>query len=406
MAPSTHHLLATVQQPRLVAYLLALVILASPLLLSLGAGSGLTTAVDGYTLLPLMLAVFIFPFCANAAIKRWLNHRQGVRAGMSIDGLMVGCMLGMVGFEPVPSLALTMMLLVSTAMIAPFRWLLPILLAIPVTALLTRLLCFDDMGRFEVASHESEAYSSMVTDIASLLMSGIWCSYISQLSFRQGLVTADQKRSSATRVKSLEALGEQLQTYLAKGISTRGVSIERKCLTVFFSDIAGFTQMMEETDEQKAAKLLNRYFDAMADIAEQHGGTVDKFIGDGMMVFFGDPQTRGPAEDARQCIKMAEAMRQEASALGQAEGVNIRLRIGINTGHCLVGGFGSEKRRDYTAFGSVVNIASRIEGIAAPGQILLARSTAQLVKTRVPLRLLGQRQLRGIRRPVQVHIVD
>ena len=395
MALQTHHLLVTIQQPRVVAYLLALIILVSQLL----ADDSIQ-----YRLLALMAAVVLFPFCANAFIKRWLNHRQGIRAGMSIDGLMVGCMLGMVGFEPLPSLALVMMLLVSTAMIAPFRWLIPATLAIPFSALLTRLYFYEDMGYFS-ANHSLDGYSLTLTSTAPLAVFGIWCGYISQLAFKQGLVTADQRRSSASKVRSLEALGEQLQTYVAKGITTRGESIERKCLTVFFSDIAGFTQMMEETDEQKAAHLLNRYFEVMASIAERHGGTVDKFIGDGMMVFFGDPETGGTEKDAIQCISMAQAMRKEAAALGQAEGLSIRIRIGINTGFCLVGGFGSEKRRDYTAFGSVVNIASRIEGIAAPGQILLSESTARLVESKVPLRLMGQRHLRGIRLPVKVFYI-
>ena len=182
--------------------------------------------------------------------------------------------------------------------------------------------------------------------------------------------------------EQLEALSAKLAKYLSRqvydsiftGRTEVRVESYRKELTVFFSDIQGFTDLTDRMEAEALSELLNSYLGEMATIADEHGGTVDKFIGDGIMIFFGDPETRGRREDAIACVRMALAMRERIfhllqewqQQIGTAE---LHVRMGINTGYCTVGNFGSEDRLDYTIVGGPVNVASRLESTAAPDQI-------------------------------------
>ncbi len=123
----------------------------------------------------------------------------------------------------------------------------------------------------------------------------------------------------------------------------------RKRLTVFFSDIEGFTKLMDGLPEVVMTHILNEYLNEMAEIAIAHGGTVDKFIGDDVMVFFGAPDSRGYAQDAVACVRIAVGMCAELEELRRKwvrEGVSagLRIRMGIHTGYCAVANFGSRQR--------------------------------------------------------------
>jgi len=145
----------------------------------------------------------------------------------------------------------------------------------------------------------------------------------------------------------------------------------------------------------------------MSAIALEHGATIDKFIGDAIMLFFGDPETRGPKEDALACVKMAIAMQQRMRDL-QAEWRQehvFQLRIGINTGFCTVGNFGSDDRVDYTIIGNEVNLAARLQSHADLGGILLAHETHALVKDEVLTEETGTITVKGFSRPVRTHRV-
>ena len=134
----------------------------------------------------------------------------------------------------------------------------------------------------------------------------------------------------------------------------------------------------------------------MSKIALEHGATIDKYIGDAFLAFFGDPETRGVRQDAIACVEMAIAMQRRMTEL-QSEwrdaGLErpFHLRIGINTGYCTVGNFGSEDRMDYTIIGGEVNLASRLQSHAEPGGILLSHETYSLVKDAVACRGAGRR---------------
>ena len=189
------------------------------------------------------------------------------------------------------------------------------------------------------------------------------------------------------------------------------VATERKKLTIFFSDVVGFTSTSERLQPEELTALLNEYLTEMSRIAVAHGGTVNKFIGDAILVFFGDPQTRGVMEDAKACMLMAFDMQKrlvELNVQWRSRGIEepFRARMGINTGYVNVGNFGSDDRMDYTIIGAEANLASRLQSIAEPGGIVLSYETWSLVRQMVRARPLEAITLKGIARPVVPYAVD
>jgi class 3 adenylate cyclase len=206
-------------------------------------------------------------------------------------------------------------------------------------------------------------------------------------------------------------LPPQLFDAIFKGAKDVTVATERKKLTVFFADIAEFTEAAERLQPEELTALLNEYLTEMSRIAVAHGATVDKFVGDAIVGFFGDPETRGAAEDAKACLEMALAMRARAAelAVGWARrGIErpFRIRIGINTGFCNVGNFGSEDRLAYTIVGAAVNLAARLQALAEPGGIVLGRETWALVRDLVCTRPLPAVVVKGIAAPVVPYAVE
>jgi len=239
----------------------------------------------------------------------------------------------------------------------------------------------------------------------------------------QRLLEAKQRLEEANQLvteknRTLEALSSKLSKYLSpqlyKSIFAGEKSVEvvsqRKKLTIFFSDIAGFTETTDMLESEELTNLLNHYLREMSSIALEHGATIDKFIGDAIMLFFGDPETRGPKEDALACVKMAIDMQQRMRDL-QAEWRErgqehvFQLRIGINTGFCTVGNFGSNDRVDYTIIGNEVNLAARLQSHADLGGILLAHETYALVKDEVLTEETGTITVKGFSHPVRTHRV-
>jgi class 3 adenylate cyclase len=161
---------------------------------------------------------------------------------------------------------------------------------------------------------------------------------------------------------------------------------ERKKLTIFFSDIADFTSISEQIEAEEISEFLSFYLTEMSAIAEKFGGTIDKFIGDAIMIFFGDPHSEGEVQDAKNCVDMAIEMQIRIAALQPyirrefGFPVDLNVRVGINTGFCNVGNFGSTSRLDYTAIGRAINVASRLESEAQSGEVLVSENTKILVE--------------------------
>jgi class 3 adenylate cyclase len=206
-------------------------------------------------------------------------------------------------------------------------------------------------------------------------------------------------------------LAPQIYKSIFSGQKDVTIHTERKELTIFFSDIMGFTATTERLQPEQITLLLNEYFTEMSAIALKHGGTVDKFIGDALVIFFGDPETKGTVEDARACLNMATEMQRRLAELNvkwRSAGTEhpFRVRMGINTGFCNVGNFGSVDRMDYTAIGAEVNLAARLQSIAEPGHIVISYETYALVRDIVAARALPEISVKGISRAVVPYVVE
>lgn len=187
---------------------------------------------------------------------------------------------------------------------------------------------------------------------------------------------------------------------------------ERKKITVFFSDIKNFSELSEEMEAEALTDLLNHYLTEMSRIVAQYGGTIDKFMGDAIMVLFGDSGSKGVKSDCLHCVSMAIAMKKKMKSL-QAEWYNqgikkpLQIRMGINTGFCTVGTFGTSSHLNYTVLGTQVNLASRLESAAEPDEILISHETWSLVKDAIMCRDKGEIQVKGFTQPVRVYqVVD
>lgn len=200
----------------------------------------------------------------------------------------------------------------------------------------------------------------------------------------------------------------QLADKIINGEHVETFRPERTRLTIFFSDIEGFTQASDHMDAEELATLLNEYLSEMTRIAEQYGGTVNQFVGDGIMIFFGSPQATSDLDHALRAVRMALDMQQRLQKLQAAWRVRgvaepFRVRIGINTGDASVGDFGSEGRRVYSAIGLQTNIAARIQTHCAPDSVLISDSTWALVREHIHCTPAGSLNLRGVQDPVQVY---
>lgn len=216
----------------------------------------------------------------------------------------------------------------------------------------------------------------------------------------------------------LEQLAMRLAKYLSpqvynnifSGKQDNVASTTRKNLTIFFSDIEQFTDLSDTLEPERLTVVINSYLSEMSSIAIECGGTIDKFIGDAILVFFGDPDTEGEEEDALKCIEMALRMQQrvdELQSYWKKQGVHsgLKVRMGITTGYCTVGNFGSEQRLDYTVLGSPVNLAARLQTLAPPGGVLISESTHDLVETHLECEHFDKIVPKGFVRSVQIYQV-
>ncbi len=236
-----------------------------------------------------------------------------------------------------------------------------------------------------------------------------------EATIEHGEAVEDQLADQSIR---LENLSQQLAKYLSPQVyqsifeGRQEVKIEssRKKLTVFFSDIADFTETADRLESEELTSVLNQYLTEMSNIALKHGATIDKYVGDAILIFFGDPETRGVTEDALACVRMAiemQARMKDLQAVWQEAGIAkpLKCRMGIHTDYCTVGNFGSDNRLDYTIIGRGVNTASRLESLAMPGSVLISFETYSQVKDHIKCAENGEVTVKGIAYPVTTYEV-
>jgi len=176
--------------------------------------------------------------------------------------------------------------------------------------------------------------------------------------------------------------------------------------TMLFTDIVGFTRLAEQISPRETNIILNRYFSAMTDVVFNYDGTLDKYIGDGLMAVFGAPMERD--DDAERAILAAKEMRAKLGEMMTEQGSPSRkfdIRIGINTGRVVAGNIGSPRRMDYTVIGDAVNIAARLESIAKPNQILIGEETYKAVKAKFEITEIGRKKVKGKSEEIMVYEV-
>lgn len=232
-------------------------------------------------------------------------------------------------------------------------------------------------------------------------------------------LNSNLERKVADRTKELVALSEKLAKYFSpqvydsifSGELDVKIQTQRKPLTVFFSDLQGFTELTERLEPEILTELLTQYLTEMSKIAIRWGGTIDKFIGDAVLVFFGDPESRGNKEDAMACVSMALEMLEKLELLREAwreRGLarSLNARMGIHSGVCTVGNFGSEDRLDYTVIGNGVNLAARLETNSESNKILISEDTYLLVKEEIKCIKKQEISVKGVSYPIQTYEVS
>ena len=220
------------------------------------------------------------------------------------------------------------------------------------------------------------------------------------------------------RAEMLQDLSNKLSRYLSpqvyqsifSGHQDVTLSSSRKKLTVFFSDIVDFTATTDHMESEDLTHILNQYLNEMTVIALRYGATVDKYIGDAIMIFFGDPESQGVELDAKRCVEMTLDMQARIVELQKEWRVSgfskpFHVRFGMHTGYCTVGNFGSDNRMDYTIIGSTVNLASRIESSADTGAINISEETYLLVKSYFRCLPASSIIPKGFGKPVQLYRV-
>ncbi|HEX9074500.1 MAG TPA: adenylate/guanylate cyclase domain-containing protein, partial [Anaerolineae bacterium] len=205
-----------------------------------------------------------------------------------------------------------------------------------------------------------------------------------------------------------EALARQsaMPAALAEKIAQVGKQIEgeRRTVTVLFADISGFTGLAEKLDPEEVYNLIDGTFKSFIDEIYRHEGTLDKFMGDGVMALFGAPVAHedDPARAVRAALGMQSALSRSNEDLETRLGISLKVRIGLNSGPVVVGSVGSDLRMDYTALGDTVNVASRLQNVAEPGTILVSRPVYEQTLPLFEFRELGSIRVKGRLEPVEI----
>jgi adenylate cyclase len=224
------------------------------------------------------------------------------------------------------------------------------------------------------------------------------------LGIRNSRYAEQVKREALVRSNFERYFAPNIAAEIAQQDAIVPLGGERKPITILFSDIRGFTSIAESMGPDAIAQLLTEYFSEMVEIVFQHGGTLDKFIGDAIMALWGTPIAH--ADDPDRALRAAVEMQRGIARLNQhwsgSGRPEIGVGIGINYGEVFAGNIGSERRLEYTVIGDAVNVANRLCSAAGPGEILVSEAVCQAVKDHAEYEYLPAMSLRGKTRSVQV----
>lgn len=341
--------------------------------------------------------------------RRVLSQHKAFDRFMMIDAAIVGMVLSLTNFSVMPTIMFVTMVQFNSLINGGIKkWVLD-------TAALAAGIGVSLVLRVPELNFESRLEVSSVSLVGIFLY---FCAYALYAYNRMRRLNEQVQRLSSEhtlyKLKTYK-LARYLPPTVWKAISEgreQSLTTERKRVTVFFSDIQGFSTLAEELEAETLTELLNSYLTEMARIAAKHKGTIDKFMGDAIMVIFGDAQSEGMKMDCLRCVSMAIEMRKKMGELQTRwynQGIKkpMLIRMGINTGYCTVGSFGTSHYMDYTVLGTHANIASRLESAAEPGEILISHETWSLVKDVVMCRDQGEINVKGLTHPVRIYqVVD
>lgn len=312
------------------------------------------------------------------------------------------------GQDPGPAAA-NMILMASFAL---FMRLPPLLAMIAIAPFMLSALAFEVRQFLAQALPAIQAYAYVTTQVFAFFFVVVM-SIIGERFFRRAYVN---DRLLARRSIALEESRTLIRRYVPPALAdhiidgrTDGVEApQRQRLTMLFADIVGFTEIADRVEPEVLTQIISEYMAAMVGIIERERGTVNEFMGDGLMALFGAPVAMDPQDQTRSALRAAQAMHRQLPALHgnwrkQGVVVPLQIRVGINTGMVSVGSYGSEGRMTYTAIGLQTNIAARIQGHCKPGGILLSEVTRQLLGEDVACMLVGEVACKGVHYPVVVY---
>lgn len=222
------------------------------------------------------------------------------------------------------------------------------------------------------------------------------------------LLTASMARASDPA--ALRRLQGYIPTPLVDKIlnASKQIEGERRTVTVLFSDVVGFTTISEKLDPETVYSIIDGCVQAFREQIYAHEGTLDKFMGDGVMALFGAPVAHedDPARALRCALGMQDALKKISSDLVARHGIQLQMRIGLNLGTVVVGDIGSDLRMNYTALGDTVNVAARLQSVAEPGAILVSRAVYEQTRALFEFRELGSIRVKGRVEPVEIFEVN
>lgn len=353
------------------------------------------------------LALMLVAFAGGwLALARWPRHPAS--AWIVLATLVAWCAAsGLHDWQARPGtlpIATFLLVVLGAAILIP--WGAGFQVALGVTALVAYILVLAAGGRYPAAWDQG-----LLSLGGGVIGSAFGAGWIDRYRRR----IAVQEAALREQADVLDRANRLISRYVPAQVASRILAgddtverLDRRKITVFFSDVVGFSDLADRVEAEDFARVLNEYLAEMTAIADAHGGTVDKFMGDAIVVLFGAPVRGGEREHALAAVRMALAMQARMAVLRERwlrEGIEepFQIRIGVNTGVASVGNFGSRGRMDYTAIGRQVNLAARLQTACEPGRVLVSHATWALVETEIPCEARGAIQVKGVHHPVRVY---